>query len=823
MDTNKELDLAYNFINYTDRNLFLTGKAGTGKTTFLRRLKSATYKRMVVLAPTGVAAINAGGVTIHSFFQLPFGPILPEQENSTGGPGKQALSGYRFTRRKIDLIRSLDLLIIDEISMVRADLLDGIDRVMRKYRNRFQPFGGVQLLMIGDLQQLPPVVKNDEWELLKAHYNTMFFFGSKAFQQARVISIELKQIFRQNDESFIRILNEIREDCLTPGSLSILNRRFKSGFNPPAEEGYIRLSTHNSGADKINRQELEKLKTTPHRFDAEVTGNFPEIAYPTFFHLVLKVGAQVMFVKNDSSADKRYYNGKIGTISEIDDGEILVQCPGETEEIPVNRVLWNNIKYVLNEESKELEEKTEGSFLQYPLRLAWAITIHKSQGLTFERAIIDAQAAFAHGQTYVALSRCKTMEGLVLSSPLSGDAVICDRVVNGFNRQISENQPGDTDLLQSKKQYQLALLDELFNFKPLNYQLSKGRELLQENEGSVLGDLPEKIASLISLCVQELIPVSEKFIRQVYSLAQQSDDVETNPDLQERIIKACGYYAAKMNKQLKESLSESSFETDNFALKKDINDRLGKIREIIHVKLACCEACQNGLKVKDFLATRAKALLADRAPEEKTKFAAKHIHTLHPELYRMLLEWRNKVADERELVSYQVLTQKALIAIVNELPRNSKELLKLPGIGKKTIQNYGKAILNILAGYVATNKPGVEINVDELPAPAAKIPTRDVSFALFRSGKSIPEIARERDMATSTIEGHLAHFVGTGELDIAQVVPEEKIKRIGNYLRQNPEQGLKDCKDALGETVSYTDLKFVMQWLRRESVAPRSN
>ncbi|WP_372772422.1 helix-turn-helix domain-containing protein [Mangrovibacterium sp.] len=813
MNTNKELELAYKFVNFTNRNIFLTGKAGTGKTTFLHRLKTSTYKRMVVVAPTGVAAINAGGVTIHSFFQLPFGPILPEQDGREEANNTKPITGYRFTKRKIDIIRSLDLLVIDEISMVRADLLDGIDQVLRKYRNRFQPFGGVQILMIGDLQQLAPVVKTEEWNLLKPYYSSTFFFGSRAFQQANVIGIELKHIYRQADETFIRILNEIREDKLSQPSLDILNGRHIPDFNPDSTEGYIRLTTHNLAADRVNSQELEKLTTKAEIFDAEIVGIFPEHAYPTAFHLRLKVGAQVMFVKNDSSMDKLYYNGKIGTVEAIDDKLIYVKCPGDYATIPVDRELWNNMKYELNDKTKELEEKIEGSFFQYPLRLAWAITIHKSQGLTFEKAIIDAQAAFAHGQTYVALSRCKSMEGLVLSSPLSTKAVICDREVNGFNQNVTENQPDEKVLSQSKKAYQLSLLDELFNFKPFEYQAKQGQKILQENSSSFIGSLAATMDTITAQCTDEIIPLSAKFMRQVNELSSHSEDIENNEELQERVKKASQYFHERLLKEWQEELKSASFETDNHAVKKDVQERLLKMKSMLQVKLTCWQLCTNGLVVSDFLSVRAKALLTGVPEAKETATPTKGIDTKNPELFRKLQVWRKELSEERDVPAFQILTQKALVAIVNELPSNSKALLAIKGVGKKTIKLYGKDILQLLADYVRDKDLDVTVQTEiKLEEKAPKGSSREISYQRFLAGETIGRIATERNMAVTTIEGHLAHYLSTGNLDIKQFVPEEKIAVIQSHFEKHPDHGLTDAKNSLGEDYSYSDLRFVKEW-----------
>ena len=407
METNPQLKLASEFVQFTDRNIFLTGKAGTGKTTFLHNLRKTCPKRMVVVAPTGVAAINAGGSTIHSFFQLPFGPFVAASLNQNSDKSNHV---RKMNREKINLIKSLDLLVIDEISMVRADTLDGIDEVLRRYRDREKPFGGVQLLMIGDLHQLSPVVKDDDWRILKDYYPNLYFFNSAALRASQPISIELKHIYRQSDTYFIDILNAVRENKINDDILEKLNARYIPNFNPHEDEGYITLSSHNQTANQINDEKLKELKSKAYTFEAEVNGDFPEFLYPNAYELVFKEGAQVMFVKNDINREKLYYNGKIGKITKIKDGVVYVKCPGDYQEIGVGKTEWENKKFELNPQTKEIEETKVGSFFQYPIKLAWAITIHKSQGLTFEKAIIDANSSFAHGQVYVALSRCKSFE-----------------------------------------------------------------------------------------------------------------------------------------------------------------------------------------------------------------------------------------------------------------------------------------------------------------------------------------------------------------------------------------------------------------------------
>lgn len=424
---NFELDVARFIVEKTDMSLFLTGKAGTGKTTFLREVVRYTKKKCIVLAPTGIAAVNAGAMTIHSFFQFGLGPFVQGVI--------EPKSDFRINKSKLELIRHLQLLIIDEVSMVRADLMDHIDVELRRIRRNSKPFGGVQLLMIGDLQQLPPIAHGGEDELLRQYYKTLYFFSSAALKSMKYSCIELKNVYRQTDRHFIDILNHARDCTLTSQDISDLNARYVPGFSPKPEDGYIRLMTHNRQVDYVNETELEKLDNKPYTFVAAVTGTFPEESYPTADSLTLKKGAQVMFIKNDP--DRRFINGTLGEVKSIDKNSIAVRLAESGTIIDVEPMEWQNIRYQFDEESKEISSKQIGRFKQYPLKAAWAITVHKSQGLTFDKAIIDVHAAFSPGQAYVALSRCRTLDGLVLSSPVSVSVFMRDNAVDAYMNYIS--------------------------------------------------------------------------------------------------------------------------------------------------------------------------------------------------------------------------------------------------------------------------------------------------------------------------------------------------------------------------------------------------
>ena len=424
---NFELDVARFIVEKTDMSLFLTGKAGTGKTTFLREVVRYTKKKCIVLAPTGIAAVNAGAMTIHSFFQFGLGPFVQGVI--------EPKSDFRINKSKLELIRHLQLLIIDEVSMVRADLMDHIDVELRRIRRNSKPFGGVQLLMIGDLQQLPPIAHGGEDELLRQYYKTLYFFSSAALKSMKYSCIELKNVYRQTDRHFIDILNHARDCTLTSQDISDLNARYIPGFSPKPEDGYIRLMTHNRQVDYVNETELEKLDSKPYTFEAAVTGTFPEESYPTANSLTLKKGAQVMFIKNDP--ERRFINGTLGEVKSIDKNSIAVRLTESGTVIDVEPMEWQNVRYQFDEESKEISSKQIGRFKQYPLKAAWAITVHKSQGLTFDKAIIDVHAAFSPGQAYVALSRCRTLDGLVLSSPVSASVFMRDNAVDAYMNYIS--------------------------------------------------------------------------------------------------------------------------------------------------------------------------------------------------------------------------------------------------------------------------------------------------------------------------------------------------------------------------------------------------
>ena len=687
MEKNQELRNAWDFVEHTGISIFLTGKAGTGKTTFLRTLKERSNKRNIIVAPTGVAAINAGGMTIHSFFQLPLSPFLPNTNIK---------NRFDYSKEKRKIMRTLDLLIIDEISMVRADVLDAIDSVLRRFREPDKPFGGVQLLMIGDLQQLTPVVTPEEEELLRQHYDTPYFFGSKALRSISYVTIELTHVYRQQDETFITLLNNIREGKVYADDLQRLNERYDTTFQPKEGSDYIRLTTHNRMAESYNEDQLRRLPTKAYTFSAETDGNFPEYNYPTDFNLTLKTGAQVMFIRNDNNG--RYYNGRIGHITHVDNEKIYVLCPGEDEEFEVEVETWENTKYTLNEKTKQIEAEVQGTFKQYPLRLAWAITIHKSQGLTFEHAIIDAQASFASGQVYVALSRCKTLEGLVLASPIGNTAIINDnRVSEYISHQTEEAEKSISALPALKEEYHRQLLIELFNFNEIKaYETALFR---------VLSEFFFKFTKINALHKMALT------------------------DLESRIIQV-------------------SMKWENLELTEIFSRMIELTKEV---------QTNNKIGAKRF----------DNAYTElKQTYHAKH------DLLESIME------DGFSITTYLTAKQEAILNSISDGTERKRRKRK-----------------------------------DDKDKPKEKkISTSEQTYNLFKTGKNIEEIAKERGLTQGTIQGHLVPYILNGEIKIEDVIEEKKINIIKRIIKAvGMDSGMNPIKELCPSDITYNDIRLIMK------------
>ncbi len=741
-EQNQQFELAEQFVNQTGRHLFLSGKAGTGKTTFLQYIKANSPKRLAVVAPTGVAAMNAGGVTIHSFFQLPFGSFLPAdlpgQETEKGNfySRNQLLKHLKLNSAKRELMRELDLLIIDEVSMVRADLLDAIDVVLRHVRR--QPnlsFGGLQLLFIGDLFQLPPVVNEEEWASLGSYYSSSFFFNAHALQQAPPLYLELKKIYRQSDTTFIDLLNKLRNNTVTAADLDFLQRFYQPDFKPEKEGEYVILTTHNAKANLINQEELKKLPGKSITFKAETSGDFNEKAVPAENELQLKEGAQIMFIRNDKGEQRRFYNGKTGIVKRIAGENIWVAFPDEKEELLVEKESWKNIRYKYKQETEEVEEEVKGTFTQYPIRLAWAITIHKSQGLTFNKAIIDAGESFAPGQVYVALSRLTSLQGLVLFSPIQAQSVLTNEQAVAFTQREQDHDRLVQELNNARKGYLHQLLLQAFNWFKISNTIEKWKESL-ESRRIPLEEEAGKLANALREKVLEQQKIADKFCRQLDHLLQEAQE-NNYAQTRERVAAAVEYFNGAV---------------DN-GLLKPLQQHLKKIKE---------------------------------QPKKAKKY--------RKELEQMILMLKERERRlEQALILTESLVEGADSADILEQLEQQKLALKASGKGnEKELKN---------------KKP-------------EKGETRRISLNLFREGKSVEEIARERDLVPGTIEGHLASFILSGELQIQELVPEEKLNRIQKVLKEaeEMEEGLStsQIKELLGEEVSYGDIKAVQNYLNKD-------
>lgn len=815
LQTNPQLELAYQYICNTHKNLFLTGKAGSGKTTFLRKIREARIKRMAIVAPTGVAAINAGGMTIHSLFQIAIGMHLPGVER------KQPPA--RFRSEKIRLIRSLDLLVIDEVSMVRADLLDAIDEVLQRVRQSNKPFGGVQLLMIGDLHQLPPVVKPEEWSLLHQYYDTPYFFGSRALRKTDYISIELKHIYRQADPEFIALLNRVRDSRLDELSLQQLNSRFIPNFVPPPDRPYITLTATNAAATEINNQSLERLSGKKRCFKATITGDFPSSNFPTEENLELKVGAQVMFIRNDTSENRAFYNGKLGNVTRMTEEYIAIRCPDENQDIFIEPIEWENIKYTLNEETKTIEEQIVGTFTQYPLRHAWAITIHKSQGLTFERCIIDAQAAFASGQVYVALSRCKSFDGIVLRSRIALNSVKTDPVVQEFSAEAERNIPTESELRTAKYECQANCLQALFRFTEISEQINRLLNYYNQHSQSLTTDTETSLLALKKQAAEELQEVCDKFTPQLLVYFKASDLPEENEALQGRLRKASVYFVDKVSSLL-HTAKQITIETDNKEVGLLFKVAFSALTRLLIIKKHCFGACSESFSAERVSRAKCDAELEIAKPEPivaATHRIPKDIS--HPQLYERLVNWRLDIATKRALPEFDIAPNLTLKEIAILLPNTKKQLQNIRGIGKARLLKYGDELLQIVLAYcqefaieiASPAKSSRTIESLTTKSNPDKSQTKQITLQMFREGKSVAEIAAARSLAASTIEGHLSHFVANGELDINLVMDEASFGELADYYNTHPESSMSMTKEHFGDKYGYGDLKLAYSaWQR---------
>lgn len=740
------IELAARFVNRTNRNLFLTGKAGTGKTTFLQTLAETTHKRFVVVAPTGIAALNAKGVTIHSQFLLPPGTFIPDDSVRGELPNdylvytpRDMVRKHTLNKKRKQVLRAIDLLIIDEVSMVRADLLDAIDQrlkfVKRNYR---EPFGGVQVLMIGDLFQLPPVVKEREWGLLSRYYPTPYFFEAQALKNGAFTYLELDKIFRQSDQEFVRLLNNLRNNCPTKEDIELLNAHYRADAHTRKGEEVITLTTHNRTAEALNERALKQLSAKAHEFRAVIEGDFPPSMQPVNETITLKEGAQIMFVKNDMEG--KYFNGKLATVVKIDEDEkVLVELAESKERLVLKRELWENKRYELHEATKEMEELVLGSFFQYPIKLAWAITIHKSQGLTFERAIIDVGEAFAPGQVYVALSRLRSLDGLTLRTRIHPGVITTDLDVVRFSDEQPPKEVLPEELSRSQGQYLERQLHQSFDFDELLKELGR---LEEKHEGKLSfgeADLDETIGDLFSALRDQMQNLAV-FRHQVSRLIREADGAA----LLDRLTKAKAYYDTILRKSMQRLLNY-----------------LQAVKKVQRTK-----AYSNDLDDFDQLLSAKRDAIARSAY-----------------LAQCILE--NRPIEKEGLPTAALKEDRALMLLEADQ--------RVMGIQGKTKRRTAKTT-----------------QADGKASDGPKLSTYEETMKRFSAGMDIKAIAEDRGLKPSTIESHLLQGVRDGEVPLEVLVPEEDQSVIAEALRSlEGDGGLKEVFAKLNKRYSYTQLNAV--------------
>lgn len=737
------------FINQTQRSVFLTGKAGTGKTTLLREIIQTTHKNTVVVAPTGIAALNAGGVTIHSMFQLPFGGFIPENttphfsENTKFETKATLRRHFKMGGLKKAVIRNMELLIIDEVSMLRADLLDAMDFMMQTVRKKAVPFGGVQVLYIGDLLQLPPVIRDEEWQTLRNYYKGKFFFHSHVVQQNPPVYIELSKIFRQTDDKFISVLNNLRNNQITPEDIQALNQYVQPDFDLKANKGFITLTTHNAKADTINSQSLSDLKGELITYKPEIVGDFPEKIYPIDYDLQLKLGAQVMFVKNDLSFEKNYFNGKMGVIQSLSSQEILVHFPEENKTIEVDKYEWQNIRYTVDETTKEIKEEVLGTFVHYPIKLAWAITVHKSQGLTFDKAALDVSQVFLPGQAYVALSRLRSLEGLILLSPLRMNGISNDQDVMEYAQNKASEEVLKNSLHFETKNFIHNYLINTFDWAELAQEWRNHKFSYATNSESSAKSKNAAWAAKQLEAIDSLMDPSQKFILQLHKIF--NNEIVDLIHVSERFHAAFNYFMKPMD--------DLVFEI------------LWKIEEVKRTKKA--KAFYDELMLLEELQT--KAVLR---------------------LMKAKLLLATVVAGEG--ISKEKLT--------------SDEIKKYISRKTEAIQNQFKKVNVTLIEDEADLERYTSKKKADPKAP--KKSTVEETYELWLAKNSIQDIATIRKLTTQTIESHLVKLIQSKKISVQDVLPQDKIAELSEAFRYYKEESLTPLKEQLGEKYSWDELRM---------------
>lgn len=823
--SNTAFQLASDFVNYTNAGVFLTGKAGTGKTTFLKYIKENEIKNTVVVAPTGVAAINAGGTTIHSFFQLPFTPFIPVSKgfsaDDTISDKHSLINRLRLTSERKEVIQQLELLIIDEISMVRCDVLDAIDTVLRHVRNQYGvPFGGVQVLFIGDMYQLPPVIKREEWELLSPYYKSEYFFSSQVIASQPPVYVELNKIYRQNDGAFVEVLNQVRNNAMDQQGYELLHTRYLPQLHPAREEKFITLTTHNSKADAINFKALNELQGKVYNFDAAIEGEFYEKSYPADINLKLKIGTQVMFLKNDVEKVRRYFNGKIGIVDKIEEEKVFVLCEGEPTAIEVKKEKWKNIRYRLDKTTNQVEEDEVGSFTQFPLRLAWAITIHKSQGLTFEKAIIDAGEAFASGQVYVALSRCTTLDGIILHSQINNNSLRNDYRIAEFSSRQQTSASQLQLLHQAKHNFQVQTLLALFDFFEIQIQ---SKALLSFFNDNANGFNKEALSwfERVNTCIEKMVDIATRFLPQLKALLDFPELPEQHEMLRNRLVGASEHFCDAL-KNCKDQITNCEASNDSKGVATDANKLLSDLFEKICLRKHLFKGCKSGFTLNEYLQhkrTFIKPALPVNMYAGKSSYQKND--SPHPDLYQQLRKKRDALCEEKMKPVYMVANSNSLDDMTRYLPQTFDELNKISGFGLARTAQFGEAFLTIINNYCEENN--LHTNMEAIPvkqkrkekSKEVKTDTKMASFLLFKQQKTIAEIAIERNLVAGTIEGHLAYFVGIGEIDVNELVNFDNQSFIKEAVAKHGPDVHKKIMEDIPAGISYGEVKIVLASLKK--------
>lgn len=821
-DTNNMFRLAAELVNQSSRNIFLTGKAGTGKTTFLKYIRENCPKQIAVVAPTGVAAINAGGVTIHSFFQLPLSPFIPDakaghgfSDNNEINNRHSLLSRLRINSEKKKVLQQLELLIIDEISMVRCDTLDAIDTILRHVRQRhYERFGGVQVLFIGDMLQLPPVIRDQEWSFLCGFYNSPYFFDSLVIKEEPPVYIEFNKIYRQSEERFISLLNQVRNNALEEDGIKILESRFQPAFRRAKQDGYIILTTHNDKARDINATELQSLDNKSFSFRAEIEEEFSVNAYPADELLQLKAGAQVMFIKNDTDKSKRYFNGKIGVVSKLEDDKIIVQCKDEPE-IEVKKERWENIRYTLNKTTRLLEEQVLGAFTQYPIRLAWAITIHKSQGLTFEKAIIDAGEAFAPGQVYVALSRCTNLEGMVLQSRIRPFSLNTDKRIVQFSQSSSSTSQLQQELITSRKKYQQSVLISIFDFSVSVNSCSEIIEYIEKHDTSFNPETTLWLREIFQK-INYFQEVAIKFRPQLINLLAKEQLAEENEELQNRIIAAAKHFTGELEIVL-QKMHQSPAVTDSRLHAKEYNEGLKEVFAQLAMKKFLLQGISGRFDMEAYHRLKKKFVLPPFAVNAYATAAQQRTESPHPVLHQQLRKLRDNICSKKNQPVYMVAGSKTIDEMAQYLPQTLDELEKISGFGKVKLEVYGQQFLELIRQYC--NEHNLDSRISEKSPKrirkektGPKIDTKAESLKLYKEGIAVAEIAKARNLTIQTIEGHLAWYVQKGEINIEELVSREKILLIEPAIKDFNGGSILPIKEKLGNDIGFGEIRIMIAW-----------